>query len=144
MSAPIHSLRAASGRSGVVVGAAAVASTVYLGFGALQLALAAGAPLGEHVWGGRYDEVLPPSMRVVSVAAAGVLGAMAYTVAARAELVTWPLRRPRSLRAAAWAVAGYTALNTLGNAASSSAVEQFVSAPLTALATVGAVIVARS
>jgi len=30
-----------------------------LGFAGLQVALAAGAPLGEHVWGGTQERVLP-------------------------------------------------------------------------------------
>lgn len=124
--------------------AATMASAVYVGYAGLQLALAAGAPLGEHVWGGRYDEVLPPTMRVVAIGAAGALVGMATVVATRAGLVGGPARGHRSLVPATWSIAGYMALNTVGNLASTSRIEQLVSAPLTAIASVCTVVVARS
>lgn len=39
--------------------AAIGASAVLLGFAGLQVALACGAPLGEHVWGGTQERMLP-------------------------------------------------------------------------------------
>ena len=39
--------------------AAAGAAGICLAFAGMQVALAAGAPLGEHVWGGGQERVLP-------------------------------------------------------------------------------------
>jgi hypothetical protein len=46
--------------------AAIGAGGILLGFAGLQVALAAGAPLGEHVWGGTQERVLPAGMRLVT------------------------------------------------------------------------------
>jgi hypothetical protein len=49
--------------------AAAGAAGICLAFAGMQVALAAGAPLGEHVWGGSQERVLPSDMRIVSAGA---------------------------------------------------------------------------
>ena len=54
----------------VVRNAAAGACGILLAFAGLQFALAAGAPLGEHVWGGTQDRQLQTGMRVVAGGAA--------------------------------------------------------------------------
>ncbi len=113
--------------------AAIGAGGVLLGFAGLQVALAAGAPLGEHVWGGTQDRVLSTGMRTASGGAAVVLTAAATVVARRAGLVGRPARW---LTPATWAIAGYLGLNTLGNLASTSAVERRVFGPATAVAAV--------
>lgn len=114
------------------VRAAAVgAGAVLLGFAGLQIALAAGAPLGEHVWGGTQDRVLPTSMRAVAGGAAIALGAATTVVARRAGLVGRPARW---LSPATWGIAGYLALNTVGNLASSSGVERWAFGSATAIA----------
>lgn len=126
---------------GGVRAAARGAAAIYLGFAGMQVALAAGAPLGEHVWGGGQDRVLPTGMRLVAGGAALLLAGMAYVVVRRSG----PARRQaRWLTAATWGVAGYMALNTLGNLASTSNVERFVFGPATAVAAVLTAIVARS
>ncbi len=114
------------------VAAAAVGVTgICAAFAGLQVALAAGAPLGEHVWGGTQERVLPVPMRAVSVGAAGVLVAMATTVGRQAGL----LGRPAGWTGpVTWAIAGYFALNTVGNLASTSTIERNVFAPATAVA----------
>jgi len=111
--------------------AAAGAAGICLAFAGLQVALAAGAPFGEHVWGGGQDRVLPTGMRFASVGACFVLVGMASTVARRAGLVDRPARW---LRPATWTIAGYFAVNTLGNLASTSDIERFVFGPSTAIA----------
>jgi hypothetical protein len=111
------------------LGAAAICTS----FAGLQLALAAGAPLGEHVWGGSQPSVLPDGMRVVSVGAAAVLIGMATVVVRRAGLVGQPARW---LTPATWTIAGYFALNTVGNLASTSSIERWVFGPATAGAAV--------
>lgn len=120
-----------TGSAGAVRPAAAGAASIFLAFAGMQLALAAGAPFGEHVWGGSQPSVLSAGMRVASVGASLLLVGMAWTVARRAELIGRPAVW---LRPATWAIAGYFALNTIGNLASTSDVERFVFGPATAVA----------
>ncbi|MDW3214723.1 MAG: hypothetical protein R8G01_12035 [Ilumatobacteraceae bacterium] len=113
------------------VRAAAIgAAGILLGFAGLQVALAAGAPLGEHVWGGSQDRVLPTGMRAVAGGAAVALTAAAAIVAGRAGLIG---RSTPWLSPASWGISGYLALNTVGNLASSSGVERWVFGPATAI-----------
>ena len=126
-------------RSSSVAVAAAGAAGVCLGFAGLQVALAAGAPLGEHVWGGTQERVLPGAMRVVAGGAAVVLTGMATVVARRAGLIGRPSAR---LGPATWAIAGYLALNTIGNLASTSPVERVAFGSATAVASSCAAFVA--
>ncbi len=115
-----------------VVGAAAIgAGGILLGFAGLQIALAAGAPLGEHVWGGTQERVLPAGMRAAAGGAAVALTAAATVVARRAGLVG---RAARWLSPVTWGIAAYLALNTVGNLASSSGVERWAFGPATAIA----------
>jgi hypothetical protein len=111
--------------------AAVGACGILLGFAGLQVALATGAPLGEHVWGGTQDRQLPNTMRVASGAAAVVLTSAAWVVARRGGVIERP---GRWLTPATWGIAGYLALNTLGNVASTSNVERFAFGPATAAA----------
>jgi hypothetical protein len=120
--------------------AAIGAGGILLGFSGLQVALAAGAPLGGHVWGGTQERVLPPGMRAVAGAAAIALTAAAATVARRAGLIDRPARW---LSPATWAISGYLALNTVGNLASSSGVERWAFGPATAVAACLTAVVAR-
>lgn len=130
-------IRRSAGATEAALGVVAICGT----FAGLQVALAAGAPFGEHVWGGSQPRVLSDGMRIVAVGAAGVLSGMATVVARRAGLVGRPARW---LTPATWTVAGYFALNTVGNLASTSGVERFVFGPATALAAVLTAVVARS
>ena len=72
--------------------AAAGAAGICMAFAGMQVALAAGAPLGEHVWGGSQPRVLPTRMRIASVGAAAILAGVATTVARR-RLRTHRIRR---------------------------------------------------
>lgn len=110
--------------------AAAGAAGICMGFAGMQVALAAGAPLGQHVWGGTQDRVLSGDMRIVSCGAAVVLTAMAATIARRGGLLG---HQARWLAPATWGIAGYMALNTLGNLTSSSPVERYGFAAATAV-----------
>lgn len=117
--------------SAAVTPAALGAAGVYLAFAGLQVALAAGAPLGEHVWGGTQDRVLSTRMRVVAGGSAVALTAMAVVVTRRAGLIGRPAPW---LGPATWTISGYMALNTVGNLASTSSVERNLFAPATAVA----------
>ena len=118
-------------RDPVVGLAAAGAAGIYLSFAGLQVALAAGAPLGEHVWGGSQGQVLSPRMRVVAVGSGVVLVSMAHAVGRRAGYGGPPARWTGP---ATWATAAYTAINTAGNLASTSSVERSLFGPATAVA----------
>ena len=75
--------------------------------------------------------MLPTGMRVASGGAAVALTAAASVVARRAGLVGRPAGW---LSPATWGIAGYLALNTVGNLASSSGVERWAYGPATAIA----------
>lgn len=121
-----------TGRTDPVVRlAAGGAAGIYLSFAGLQAALAAGAPLGEHVWGGSQGRVLSPGMRVASVGAGVALVSMAHAVGRRAGFGGPPARWTGP---ATWATAAYMAVNTAGNLASTSRVERSVFGPATAVA----------
>ncbi len=128
-----HHTAAPSTPARQVRGAAIGAGGILLGFAGLQVALAFGAPLGEHVWGGTQDRVLSGEMRIVAAGAAVVLTAAASVVARRAGV----LGRPAPwLRPATWGIAGYLALNTVGNLASTSPVERIAFGSATAIGSV--------
>lgn len=132
MTGTVHVLTLDRSTSTVGVTAAALgAAGVCLAFAGVQVALAAGAPLGEHVWGGTQDRVLPTSKRVVAGGAAVTLATMATVVVRQAGLAGRPARW---LAPATWTIAGYLAVNTIGNLASTSTVERFVFGPATAAA----------
>ncbi len=81
-----------------VMAAAIGAVGILLGFAGLQVALAAGAPLGEHVWGGTQGRVLPTGMR----ATIGSRTKTTANVVERAD-IDWPnllqsTRRREALR----------------------------------------------
>jgi hypothetical protein len=112
--------------------AAIVATTLFAAMAAFQATLAAGAPLGAHVLGGRYPGALPPRLRAFSGFAAVILLGFALVMLARAGVIIWP-GIAGFLVPTAWAIAGFLALNTLGNLASKSSFERTVLAATTAV-----------
>jgi len=70
-------------------------------------------------------------MRIVAAGSAVALTAMAGVVLRRAGLIG---RSARWLGPATWTTAGFLAVNTIGNLASTSMIERFVFAPTTAVA----------
>ena len=113
----------------------------------VQLAAALGAPIGAHVYGGRaagIGEALPVGYRIASLITVGVLLAAGWIVLGRAGIVASPAMDSTLAIAGTWAIAGFLVLNTLGNLASTSAIERFGFGVATAVAAVLTVIVARS
>lgn len=100
---------------------------------AFQAALALGAPLGEHVLGGRFDGRLPLRLRVFSGIAAVILVGAAIVILARAGVIGWPPGAADMLAPASWVIAGFLALNTLGNLRSRSHLERTMFASITAV-----------
>ena len=117
----------------LTVVAALVATGLFAAMAALQAALAAGAPLGTHVLGGRHTGALPPRLRAFSGIAALLLLGFALVMLARTEVIGWPAAIAGILIPASWAIAGFLALNTLGNVASKSRFERTVLAATTAV-----------
>ncbi|WP_372839895.1 hypothetical protein [Phaeovulum sp.] len=93
---------------------------------AMQIALAAGAPLGRFTVGGRFAGRLPPIWRVLALVQAGVLAVMALVVLERGGALSTGL--PRGLF---WPVVGLTVLTCVANAASPSRGERRLWAPVT-------------
>jgi hypothetical protein len=111
---------------------------------AFQASLALGAPLGAHVLGGRYLGALPNRLRAFSAIAAAILVGGTLVILARAGAIGWPAGADGLLAPAAWAIAAFLALNTLGNLASKSRLERTVFAATTAALAVLSAYVALS
>jgi hypothetical protein len=126
----------------LTVVAALVATGLFAAMAVFQATLAAGAPLGAHVLGGRYSGALPPRLRAVSGIAAILLLAFAGVTLARARVIGWPVGLADLLVPAAWVIAGFLVLNTLGNLASKSRFERTALAATTAVLAVLCVFVA--
>lgn len=127
--------------------AAVGAATILVVVAAMQLALALGAPWGAHAYGGRVagpGDRLPGPYRVASLVAVGLLLGAAWIVLARAGVVGDGLEDATFVRWGTWVVAAFLALNTLGNLASTSAIERWVLGTATALGSVLAFVVALS
>lgn len=108
--------------------AALVYAAATLGAIAFQVALAAGAPLGEYAMGGRYPGRLPPRVRVAAVVQALILGLLAAVVFS-ASGVALPLLSD----AAAWLIwvaVAFAAVSTVLNAITRSKRERVVWLPV--------------
>lgn len=128
----------------MTIPAAVLAAVLFLGMAAFQASLALGAPVGAHVLGGRQPGVLPNRLRAFSAIAAGLLVGGALVILARAGAIGWPAGATGLLVPAAWAIAAFLVLNTLGNLASKSRLERTVFAATTAALAVLSAYVALS
>ena len=128
----------------MTIPAAVLAAILFLGMAAFQVSLALGAPLGAHVLGGRHPGALPNRLRAFSATAADILIGGALVILARAGAVGWPAGATGLLGPAAWAIAAFLVLNTLGNLASTSRIERTVFAATTAALAVLSAYVALS
>lgn len=127
-----------------MISVAVLAAILFSGMAAFQLSLALGAPLGAHVLGGGHAGTLPNRLRVASAVAAAILVGCALVILARAGAIGWPTGATGVLAPAAWAIAAFLVLNTLGNLASKSRLERTVFAAMTATLAVLSAYVALS
>jgi hypothetical protein len=111
---------------------AILAAILFAGMAAFQASLALGAPLGAHVLGGRHPGALPTRLRTFSAIAAAILVGGALVILARAGAIGWPVSATGLLVPAAWVIAAFLVLNTLGNLASKSRLERTAFAAITA------------
>ena len=95
---------------------------------AMQIALAAGAPLGPWTVGGRFPGRLPPLWRGLALVQAALLALMAAVVLDRGGVIPTPL--PPGLF---WPVVALTVLTLLANAASRSPPARRLWTPVIAL-----------
>lgn len=113
----------------------ATPALVYAGLAALplamQIALAAGAPLGRFTVGGRFPGRLPAPWRLLALVQAALLGAMAYVALNRAGLVGVPLPGWTI-----WPVLVLTVMTTAANLATPSRPERLAWGPVTLCMTV--------
>jgi len=110
-----------------------LAAALLFAAAAFQIALAAGAPVGHLAYGGRAAEPgqpLPQQHRIASAAALVVILGMAAVLLDRGGWVTVvPAGSARTLTAL---VAGFMAVNTIGNLAGKHWIERFVMGGITA------------
>lgn len=111
-----------------------------------QLALAAGAPFGNVVYGGRKalpDNRLPRGLRIASVFASLILLGFAWIMLARAGAISTQVSET-VIAIASWFVVAYMALNTAGNLMAAHWFERWVMGGITALLVVVCAIVAAA
>ena len=113
--------------------AATIAALLFAAMAGFQASLAAGAPFGAHVLGGRHVGRLPTRLRVASGLAAIILVTCAVVVLARAGAIPTARSFEGVVAVACWVVAAFLVLNTLANLASKSRLERTLFAGLTAL-----------
>lgn len=114
--------------------AAVLASVLVAGVALFQVALAAGAPYGEAVFGGKAPTeagVLTGTFRALAVAQALVLVLLAGILLARADVVTTTLVSAGTLRWLTWVVFGFLVLNTAANLTAPHPIERWVMGPTT-------------
>jgi hypothetical protein len=124
----------------MTIAAALLFTIVVAGAVAFQLALAVGAPLGTYAMGGRYPGRLPPAMRASAVVQAVVLALLALIVlsAARVVLPTIAAGLPWLV----WLPVVFSAISLVLNAATPSAGERRIWAPVAAVLLVTSLTVA--
>lgn len=126
--------------------AAILAAVLLVTVAAIQLALAFGAPWGDHVYGGRAETDngrLATRYRAMSAVAVPILLLSAAIILSRADVISW-FGSDGWVTAAVWIVFGYLVLNTIANLASKSRVEQIGIGSLTAVAAICTLVVALS
>lgn len=93
----------------------------------LQLALAAGAPLGHLAWGGQH-RVLPARLRVGSLAAIAIYAIFALVILDGAGLIAWVADPVSS--GGAWVIAALSLFGAAANLASRSRAERLIMVPV--------------
>ena len=119
---------------------AVIFTALMAGLAVFQLALVAGAPIGHFAWGGQ-DRVLPRGKRIGSVTSVVLYALFSLVVLQRAELIA-VIPWQAVVDVGSWVLVVYFALGIIMNALSRSTPERWTMAPLCAVLTVLAAIVA--
>lgn len=98
-----------------------------------QFGLAAGAPMGQYAWGGRFEGILPSRFRVASAIAGFILLAISGHYA---SILGWlpSLLDAHGRAFSLWALTAFYAVSLLGNLRSKSAAERKMFVPVTGAA----------
>lgn len=121
--------------------AAIIATVILAALAILQASVAAGAPLGRFVWGGKH-RTLPPRLRIGSAVSVPLYVGFALVLLNRAGVL--PGRNTGFVVVAAWVLFAYFTLGILGNLASRSRHERWTMAPTSAVLAAAALIVAAA
>jgi hypothetical protein len=121
--------------------AAIAASVILLALAVLQVAVAAGAPLGRFVWGGQH-QLLPRRLRIASVVSVFLYAVFVLVLLDRASIIT--VLPDVVAFVAAWVLFGYFVLGIGLNAISRSRAERFTMAPVCLILAVLTIVVALS
>ena len=121
--------------------AAVVAVVVLAALAVLQVCVAAGAPWGRLVWGGRH-RVLPLRLRVGSAVSVVLYTAMLWMLLARAGIL--PGGTNALVVIGSWVLFGYFTIGILMNALSRSRSERSVMTPVCTLLAVATLVIALS
>ncbi len=105
-----------------------------------QIALALGAPWGAYAMGGRFPGRFPPSLRLLALVQAVVLGLLGLVVASAAGLAG--LRLSAELQWLMWLVVALAALSLAMNAASRSPGERRLWVPVASVMLASSLVVA--
>ena len=109
---------------------------------AFQIALAAGAPLGEYAMGGAVPGQFPPALRISALIQAALIAGMALVVLSRAGIIL-----PRWVRVSRWliwVIVAFLGLDLFLNLITPSAGERAIWAPTLGLLLVTSAMVAFS
>jgi hypothetical protein len=106
---------------------------------AMQALLGLGLPLGNYAWGGRH-RILPPRLRIASLAAIVIYGAFAALLLSRTGVL--PGRETALVVVATWVLFAYSLLSIGGNIASRSRHERIVQIPASAVLSAAIFVVA--
>ena len=116
-------------KGSVVRFAANVATVLFAVVVILQLLLAASILPITMAWGGTQS-ILTPTLRLASLAAAGILLFFAYVIRRRAGLIG-DTNISITIKILSWIITAFLLLNTVGNLASQSVGEKILFAPIT-------------
>ena len=114
--------------------ASVLAAVLIGGVAVFQVALAAGAPYGEAVFGGKAptnDGVLTTPFRILAVVQGLVLVALGWVLLARTEVAGITLPTGGTPSWLIWTILGFLVLNTLGNFSAPHPIERWVMGPIT-------------
>lgn len=109
----------------------------------LQLALAAGAPLGRYAWGGQHHGALPARLRIgsaVSIVIYALIAVIALERAGVIDLIPGEVVETVAM----WVIAVYFALGIVMNGISRSKPERYTMTPVVIVLTAASVILALS
>lgn len=128
--------------------AAVAAGVLVAGVAAFQLALAAGAPLGDAVFGGNaptHDGVLTAPFRILAGIQSIILLLLGWVLLARTSVLAIPFLSGSTLGWITWVIVVFLALNTIANLAAQHPVERWVMGSITLVLTgIGLVIALRA